>query len=237
MKDMIMVNGRMPFGKQFNGTGIFITLLLIVSAGYKGYGDDITDAEVVKILGNSHYRARVSLFMKLVTAKNNIVFLGDSHTERCEWGELLGRKDVVNRGISGDTIAGITNRLGLIAAMRPRAVFLMVGVNDLLLGSTVERTADRYRAMLKALTKALPGNTVRVQSVMPTTSPELNAKIELLNARLKDLSREFSVDYIDVHGQMKGPDGLIKKGFSFDGLHLSGDGYRAWKQAVAPFMK
>ena len=39
----------------------------------------------------------------------DIVMLGDSMTEFAEWNELLGRNDVVNRGIRGDITEGMLN--------------------------------------------------------------------------------------------------------------------------------
>ena len=52
-----------------------------------------------------------------------IVMLGNSITNGCEWAELLGNSNVVNRGISGDTVEGIQARLGSIIKAAPAKFF------------------------------------------------------------------------------------------------------------------
>lgn len=56
---------------------------------------------------SAYYYQRVSLFEMLPVSPGDIVFLGNSITDGCEWNELLGRTDVRNRGISGDTSMGV----------------------------------------------------------------------------------------------------------------------------------
>lgn len=54
------------------------------------------------------YYQRASLFEALGVDSTNIVFLGNSLTHGCEWHELLGMPNVVNRGINGDIIEGLS---------------------------------------------------------------------------------------------------------------------------------
>lgn len=48
------------------------------------------------------YYQRASLFDTLGTNPSSIVMLGNSLTHGCEWHELLGNPNVVNRGINGE---------------------------------------------------------------------------------------------------------------------------------------
>ncbi|MBF1554952.1 MAG: serine acetyltransferase, partial [Prevotella pleuritidis] len=62
----------------------------------------------------------------------DVVMLGNSLTELGgDWNRLLRWRRVRNRGISGDDATGILHRLGQILPGKPKAIFLMVGINDL----------------------------------------------------------------------------------------------------------
>lgn len=76
-----------------------------------------------------------------------IVFLGDSLTSGCEWRELFGHQlTILNRGIGGDTSAGVLKRVSTVAALRPVATFLMIGTNDAqLLGYAPTDTLRNYQ--------------------------------------------------------------------------------------------
>src|SRR5512139_2187826 len=90
-----------------------------------------------------HIRSRADLFARLEPERGGIVLLGDSLTERGEWRELLERNDVYNRGISGDTASGVLGRLDAVVRARPRAVAIMIGINDLEAGrAPAEVAAD-----------------------------------------------------------------------------------------------
>ncbi len=75
--------------------------------------------------------ARARMFKALpVPPVRPIVFLGDSLSAQCEWRDLFGdRLMILNRGIGGDTSAGVLNRTLDVSRLRPRAVFLMIGTN------------------------------------------------------------------------------------------------------------
>lgn len=75
--------------------------------------DRLFPAPIIRISNvyEPRYLDRKALFERL-DCKDKIVFIGDSITDGGEWNELLGRNDVVNRGIIGDTTNGVLNRLG-----------------------------------------------------------------------------------------------------------------------------
>src|SRR5690349_13279539 len=81
---------------------------------------------------NYYYKQRVEYFNKMPHVKNEIVFLGNSITERGEWQEILSgyRCPIVNRGVGGDNSFGILARMDEILAAKPKAIFLMDGIND-----------------------------------------------------------------------------------------------------------
>ena len=62
---------------------------------------------------------------------NEIIMLGNSITDGCEWSELFQNSNIKNRGISGDITEGVLYRLDEVTRSKPAKVFLLIGINDL----------------------------------------------------------------------------------------------------------
>ena len=98
----------------------------------------------------SYYEVRRGLFAMSKIETAPIVMLGDSLTEAGPWTDLTGCLQIANRGIGGDTTTKLRDRLDEVMALRPRAIFLMIGVNDITLNIPRETTLDNLRAILAA---------------------------------------------------------------------------------------
>lgn len=79
---------------------------------------------------NLYYYQRATLFEELPIDNDDIVFLGNSITDNCEWHELFDNPNIKNRGISSDVSMGVYDRLNPIVAGKPAKIFLMIGIND-----------------------------------------------------------------------------------------------------------
>lgn len=80
--------------------------------------------------------------------KGEIIFLGDSITERCEWTELFLNTFLRNRGLSGDKTEGVINRLTEVTESKPDKIFIMIGVNDLRHNVSIEEIIENYKSIL-----------------------------------------------------------------------------------------
>jgi lysophospholipase L1-like esterase len=160
------------------------------------------------------------------------VLLGDSLTDWGEWHELLGFP-AANRGISGDTTDDVLDRLDDVLARPPRTLALLIGVNDLIRGASVDRTVAGIEKIVARVREKAPQTQIIVQSLLPaaTLYGDLNAKIDAVNARIGTSS---TYAYLDVASALRGPDGTLDARFTTDGLHLSGEGYKAWAAVLAP---
>jgi len=58
--------------------------------------------------------------------KNEIIFLGASIIQHCEWSELFGHPGIRNRGIAGDRTQDIMSRIQETINRKPAHLFLMV---------------------------------------------------------------------------------------------------------------
>lgn len=192
--------------------------------------------------GDYYFAKRAQQERETVHSRN-IVMLGNSLTERGAWADILQDSLVLNRGIGGDCVAGMTARLGAIVAGKPRAIFLMAGVNDLIFSKiTPEAHLGQYERLLDAIRTASPRTTVFIQSLLPldeTQNEEYfagkNARIEAFNTLLRDMARRRGLDYIDVWNRMA-RDGKMPAEYTVDGIHLNAAGYAVWSDVLRPYL-
>lgn len=170
-----------------------------------------------------------------------MVFVGDSITDAGAWYEYFPAVTVANRGISSDTAESLPNRLDDIVRLRPRKVFLMIGVNDIASGRELTDVQADYGAILSRLESELPGTEIFVQSVLPVDAeflvPGVNPKVMALNAWLEDEAKARGHTYLDVRALFERGDGTLDRAFSPDGLHLSGEAYTMWRDFLLPYVQ
>ncbi len=166
-----------------------------------------------------------------------LLFLGDSLTEYANWRELFPGHETRNMGIAGDTTDGVLQRLDGIAALSPDKIFLMIGINDLFMGRTPKRILDNYKEILAVLKRELPRAEVYVQSLLPVESMEgVSEGLLDVNAGLKALAGEYGCTYIDLFTPFSDLTVGINPDYTYDGVHLTPEGYAAWKRAIRDFI-
>ena len=194
---------------------------------------------------SAYYYQRVSLFETLPVSTSDIVFLGNSITDGCEWNELLARTDVRNRGISGDTSMGVYDRLGTITRGHPAKIFLMIGINDLAAGIGLDAVELHVAMIVKRIKSDSPSTRLYLQSVLPlntafTAFPGHKARkddVAELNRRYKALAQRLGVTYVDLYTPMIDPETQeLDIRYTNDGLHLLGAGYRRWAEVIRPYL-
>ena len=116
------------------------------------------------------YGQRASLFATLPVDTNTIVFLGNSLTHGCEWHELLGMTNVVNRGINGDTVDGIEERLDCIVEGQPAKIFLMSGTNDVSHDLSADSIAVLIEGLVDKIQTRTPRTRIYLQSLLPVNN-------------------------------------------------------------------
>lgn len=111
------------------------TLFILKKGGFSYLSQKLFIISTTSIAGNKFYPPyhlhRISQFEILPKLNSDVIFLGDSITDKCEWTELLENPNIKNRGISGDTTERILNRLDEIVESKPKQIFLMVGIMTL----------------------------------------------------------------------------------------------------------
>ncbi len=187
-----------------------------------------------------YWHQRASLFRMLPDTEDEIIFLGDSLTDGCNWGEIFQDFRIKNRGISGDTTEGVLARLEEIVEGTPLKVFLMIGINDLAKGTSSRDVVENTKKIVKYIQKRSPRTEIYLTSLLPVNSdfsffPRYTNKTEeiiAVNQSLQQLVKAFKLTYIDVYSLMTTSDKKLNPRYTNDGLHLTGEGYRVWKSVI-----
>lgn len=209
--------------------------LLVLIAGLN------TSAQTVKIdsnYANWYYLQRVEYFNKMPHQKNEIVFLGNSITERGEWQEILtdNKYPIVNRGVGGDNSFGILGRMDEILTSKPKTIFLMDGINDQFRKLPHETSIYNYKRIIQKIKRESPKTVIYLQSCLPiteemTTEPYTkgrNVLVPELNKKLKQLAEEEKITFVDINPLFTDADGKLKRDITMDGIHLKASAYITW---------
>jgi lysophospholipase L1-like esterase len=183
----------------------------------------------------SNYKQAVSLFSANPVTGKDVVFLGDSITASFPLSEIFPDGVYKNRGISGDTTAGVLKRLDQVTVGQPRQIFLMIGTNDVGFGYQKERIVVNYDEILKRIKQESPATQVFVQSILPRDK-HYAADIVFLNQQIAALAENHGYTYIDLFPAFADDAGGIRPEFSDDNLHLLNTGYEHWQQLISPYV-
>jgi lysophospholipase L1-like esterase len=213
----------------------FVTVFAVTAAHAPLHSEPAPAAQASRNMSYSEVRRGLFAMSKIQTAP--IVMLGDWLTEAGPWTDLTGCLTIANRGIGGDTTKRVLDRLDEVLALKPRAVFLMVGVNDVSLGIPSEATIGNLRAILGRLAGA-DAHTF-ANYVLPVTARytkrRINSDISRLNTVFATLLADRpNITPIDVRPQLSGADGSLREEFAYDGIHLTPKGYAVLRDAIAP---
>lgn len=193
---------------------------------------------------NGYYLAKRNVEELVPVTKKNIVMLGNSLTERGFWSEYFQNKRVLNRGIGGDCISGMINRVQPIVDGEPKAVFIMAGVNDLLFSAiSYEKLLQQYERLLNIIAKGSPRTKVYIQSALPVNEPmnqellkDQNVRLAEYNALLRKMAERRGLVYIDIWSAMQ-RNGELPAEYTIDGIHLNAKAYAVWIEMISPYVK
>lgn len=187
----------------------------------------------------THYPERIKEFKRNSLNKNDIVFVGNSITEQGgSWAARFNDSTIRNRGISGDVTAGVLQRLGEIWYSKPRALFILIGINDMWIDTlSADYIASNIVKIAAAIHSKSPHTRLYVQSILPTSFEKLTAKIKAVNDILKSNAGKKTYSFIDLHSFFADEKDLIKKEYTEDGVHLTDTGYQQWVGVIKKYVK
>ncbi|MGV3755734.1 MAG: GDSL-type esterase/lipase family protein [Verrucomicrobiota bacterium] len=172
--------------------------------------------------------------------QNAVVFLGDSITQG--WGDNLGNSfpgmKVANRGISGDTTRGVLIRLEEdVLALKPKAIVLLIGTNDLEEQADPETITANLKLLLAEFQKHNPKMPVILNQVFPSSDTKKRPadKIKKINELYQAaIKGNPQVTLVETWLLFANAEGDAKKEEFPDLLHPNKEGYAKWAGALRP---
>lgn len=177
--------------------------------------------------------------------ENRVVFIGNSITEN--WIHLRYRffkdNNYTCRGIGGQTSPLLLLRFRQdVIDLHPKIVVINAGINDIAENTGEYNptfTLDNIKSM--AQLAEINGIKVILTSVLPTSGYGWKGSIKNITQKIKDLNTQIRVyadekgyTYVDYYPALvNNEDKGMKKGYSFDGLHPSEQGYEIMEPIIA----
>lgn len=230
----------------------FAAFFVVLGAGMLLIAPNSTAAERVEVVPvlpdtwmDSH-RAKVAEIAARAD-EVQLLFIGDSITARWTsgagreiWREMYEPLGAVNVGVSADRTEHVLWRLknGLLDSIDPKAALVMIGTNNLG-GSDPDAVAHGVWEIVRLLREKLPRTRVLVLAVFPReTKSAADAKVEAVNARLREFDTGGMVRFLDFTAGFRNPDGSLNLEWFPDGLHPeTADAFAHWSTAITPFVQ
>jgi lysophospholipase L1-like esterase len=189
-------------------------------------------AKMLEDFGEQYIYAPLNAALAAPAADDKrVVFLGDSITDKWNLAAYFPGKPYINRGIGGQVTPQMVVRFHAdVVALKPRAVVILGGVNDVQGVLQVENEAQieaNYAAMAEMaqangirpiFTAILPVNNYAeaAKSVLDERKP---AELARINAWLKAYCDAHGYGFIDYGPLLRDDRGLMRADYSTDGVH------------------
>ncbi len=180
-----------------------------------------------------------------------VVFLGDSITYHWEAAAIGGgvRERVFDPapynalfyGCSGDKTQHLLWRIvnGELDGVDPKAIVVMIGTNNNLLGEKPEFAIAGIESVVRELLSRFPKATIVLHPNLPVmeqpSAPGRKAG-EQINAAVKPLADGKRVVWCDFNAEFLRPDGTISKDLMSDFVHPTQAGYEIWVKHLKPVL-
>ena len=183
-----------------------------------------------------------------MTVRPKAVFMGDSITQ-CWYDadpSFFNDNNFACRGISGQTTSHMLVRMRKdVVDLHPKYVVILAGTNDIAKNNGFIEVDDIYGNIV-SMCEIAKANKVKpvICSVLPVKQykwrPEVAdcaERIIRLNAMLEDYAKANRCIYVDYHSVMKDDENGLPQKWSYDGVHLNGDGYDVIEKIILDTLK
>ncbi|GKU82969.1 GDSL-type esterase/lipase family protein [Niallia sp. NCCP-28] len=226
----------------------FLLIAIIIATVFLFFGqenkknlEELKKENIIKNANDIEIRnTKTDILDKLNSGEEvTIVFLGDSTTEQNKYtnGKLGhverikkalstvygGKVNVINAGISGNTIIDMSKRLDNdVLSHKPDLVIINSGINDARKGVSMAEFKTTYENIIKRIKNETDANIIlRTSNV--TLGENTNYMLrEKINPIVKSLSKEYDIGFIDLYSYyakvvMNDPFGIDK--YNYNRLH------------------
>lgn len=201
----------------------------------------------------NYYPKRIQEFKKEPLKFGEIVFIGNSITEGGkDWSARFGINHIRNRGIAGDVTDGVLQRLDEIIYFKPKAVFILIGINDLFsLRHNEDNRALKYDKVVpspeyitknilkiaKTIHRKSPETKIYVRTLLPSRREYIKQDILAVNEMIRKNEAKSYYQVVDLYAQFVDAEGELPAELTKDGLHLNDKGYEKWVNFEKPIIE
>lgn len=174
------------------------------------------------------------------TATPSIVMFGNSLIDYGDWKTILGREDVINRGIAGDQTYCMCERLQYLTSLNAKIWFIEGGINNI--GMSPEGILGNYAEIVQFVKNenAVPvinlvlhiGKNAGNKFTAFKDYETVNSRVDALNKLLTGYAQENGINIIDLNPLLTDKEGLLKDEFTTDGVHLTDKAYKLWGNEI-----
>lgn len=194
---------------------------------------------------DKYYVRRATHFDDLPVHRRDIIMLGNSLTDGAEWNELLHNPHVKNRGIIGDIVQGLYERMEPILKGKPRKIFILSGVNDVSHGVDGDSIGRAMEKLIVLIKQRSPRTKIYLQSMLPFNTDVqmwklLKDREQVVidgNRAMEQVAKRQGVTWINLYPLFVDNEGKLRRELTNDGLHLLGPGYLIWRDAILKYTK
>ena len=168
----------------------------------------------------------------------DVVFFGDSHIAGGDFQNAFPDVKSINLGYIGEDTKGMLRRVEAIAAVQPKKVFMMGGINGLY-HQSLDEFEFWYAALVDSIHAAVPDADLYVHSILPVTAWSDycdNSKILEANTIISKIAAERNLTLVELHS-LYALNNALPDEKSFDGLHLNEDAYATWYHVIEKYVK
>lgn len=198
-----------------------------------------------EIIWTKEYKVERYRKMNESVKKGSVLFAGSSLMEMFPIEQFAADDKlpvtVYNRGIGGFITDELINVIDVcILDLEPSKLFINIGTNDLS-DSRIEMSTvmKNYEYILRETIKRVPEVKIYLMAYYPV-NPEAateetreclkirsNEKIAAANEEVKKLADKLGAKYIDVNAPLKDEKGRLKAEYTYEGIHIKEEGYKA----------
>lgn len=172
------------------------------------------------------------------TSNDNIVFMGDSHTEWFDLQKAFGDENIQNRGIGGYNTIDLLKLLPKAVSGHPKKLFIEIGFNDLRQNIPIDTIAKNINKIVTYIKDKSPATIIYLHTIPPYISKhyQLNKNAALLNKYITDLAYQKGCTLIDINSNLSHNGSVIPDYVRADSVHLNEKAYVKWVELLKPYL-
>ena len=195
-------------------------------------------------LGSAH-GMRATYFSMLPISNDDVLVFGDEFIKNGEWQELLGNRNVKNRGTGwgyGGDIAVTSKIIDATYANTgvekkdAKAIFIYTGTGDCNGSTSIETVKSNYKALVDKVAQKSPTSKIYLMALAPTNNATTNtSRIAALNSYMQSLATG-NIRYVDTYTPLLNGNVANTKYF-YPSNYLGGLGYVIMANAMKDALK